>query len=135
MWRYLGPVLLFSILFNVSKFFELKVTTTKEGIQTHICLYLAFIIHLLMLWIIYSGTYGYDFTPLRTNPTYSAVTNWLRLIFLGALPLSIIIYFNVKVYQDVKERSSRNAKRKCEKILRNVKVSAYFLCLISFALP
>ena len=75
----------------------------------------------------YSGTYGYDFTPLRTNPTYSAVTNWLRLIFLGALPLSIIIYFNVKVYQDVKERSSRNAKRKCEKILRNVKVSAYIL--------
>ena len=75
----------------------------------------------------YSGTYGYDFTPLRTNPTYSAVTNWLRLIFLGALPLSIIIYFNVKVYQDVKERSSRNAKRKCEKITRNVKVSAYIL--------
>ena len=81
----------------------------------------------------YSGTYGYDFTPLRTNPTYSAVTNWLRLIFLGALPLSIIIYFNVKVYQDVKERSSRNAKRKCEKILRNVKVSAYIFFLeISF---
>ena len=77
----------------------------------------------------FSGTYGYDFTPLRTNPTYSAVTNWLRLIFLGALPLSIIIYFNVKVYQDVKERSSRNAKRKCEKILRNVKVSAYIFFL------
>ena len=77
----------------------------------------------------HSGTYGYDFTPLRTNPTYSAVTNWLRLIFLGALPLSIIIYFNVKVYQDVKERSSRNAKRKCEKITRNVKVSAYIFFL------
>ena len=91
MWRYLGPSLLLAVIMNISKFFELTIIQHEDG------------------------TYGYDLTPLRRNTTYSAVTNWMRLIFMGAVPLVIIIFFNFKVYQDVRERSLRNFKRKSTK--------------------
>ena len=91
MWRYLGPSLLLAVIMNISKFFELTIIQHEDG------------------------TYGYDLTPLRRDTTYSAVTNWLRLIFMGAVPLVIIIFFNFKVYQDVRERSLRNFRRKSTK--------------------
>ena len=108
MWRYLGPSLLLAVLMNISKFFELTIITHEDG------------------------SYGYDLTPLRRDTTYSAVTNWLRLIFMGAVPLVIIIFFNFKVYQDVRERSLRNFKRKSTKFPKSsdkIKVSYVFLLL------
>ena len=106
MWRYLGPSLLLAVIMNISKFFELTIIQHEDG------------------------TYGYDLTPLRRNTTYSAVTNWMRLIFMGAVPLVIIIFFNFKVYQDVRERSLRNFKRKSTKFPKSsakVKVSYVLL--------
>ena len=106
MWRYLGPSILLAVIMNISKFFELTIIQHEDG------------------------TYGYDLTPLRRNTTYSAVTNWMRLIFMGAVPLVIIIFFNFKVYQDVRERSLRNFKRKSTKFPKSsakVKVSYVFL--------
>ena len=94
MWRYLGPVLLVAVLINVTKFFELCVVTTKEG------------------------KYDFSVTDLRRNITYSTITNWTRLIFMGALPLVIIVYFNIKVYQDVRERSAKNFKKRNQQVRR-----------------
>ena len=83
MWRYLLPVLLFSCLINVTKFFETYVDKLPDG------------------------SYTYSISPLRKNKTYSALTNWMRVILLSALPLMIIIYFNMKIFKDIKERSLR----------------------------
>ena len=55
MWfRYLGPVLLLSLMINLSKFFEIVVVKSEEG------------------------NYTYEVTPLRTNRTYSVGTMWIR---------------------------------------------------------
>ena len=94
MWRYLGPVLVVSVLINITKFFELCVVTTEEG------------------------KYNFSVTDLRRNITYSTITNWTRLIFMGALPLVIIVYFNMKVYQDVRERSAKNFKKRNQQVRR-----------------
>jgi hypothetical protein len=83
MWRYLGPVIGFASLINVSKFFEAYVTTREDG------------------------SFTIEVTPLRRNTTYSAITNWIRLIFLSSLPILVILFFNLKVYRDVRERSQR----------------------------
>ena len=53
-----------------------------------------------------------EISDLRRNNIYSAITNWMRLIFLSFLPLVIIIFFNIKVYKDIKERSKRSFELK-----------------------
>ena len=88
MWRYLTPVLLLSVLINISKFFEGSVS------QNH------------------DGEYIFRVTSLRQHPTYSAITNWMRLIFLSILPLAIIVFLNYKVYKDVKGRRRQAFERK-----------------------
>lgn len=88
MWRYLVPVLSFSIIINLSKFFELYVAQDEEG------------------------DYTFGISTMRRNQIYSAITNWMRLIFMSALPLFVIIYFNFQVYKDVKERSQRSFDRR-----------------------
>ena len=88
MWRYLIPVLMLAIIINISKFFEAYVITKENG------------------------DYSIKVSNLRRNGIYSAITNWMRLIFMSALPLLIIVFFNFKVYKDVKERSQRSFERK-----------------------
>ena len=96
LWRYLVPVLLLSIMINVSKFFEVYVARTDAG-----------------------DNYQLKISPLRKNATYSTITNWMRLIFMSALPLLIIVFFNFKVYKDVKERSQRSYERKSLKVVNS----------------
>ena len=87
MWRYLGPTLIASVLLNIPKFFELCVVQNSDG------------------------TYTNDITDLRRNTTYSVIAIWSRLILTGSLPLLVIIFFNIKTYQDVRERRLRTFRR------------------------
>ena len=54
---------------------------------------------------------------MRKHAIYSGITNWMRMIFMSILPLLIIVFFNFKVYKDVKERSQRSFERKSVKIV------------------
>ena len=99
-------------MINISKFFEVYVSPPTEEIVN----------------------YQLKISPLRKNATYSTITNWMRLIFMSALPLLIIVFFNFKVYNDVKERSQRSYERKSLKVVNNsttkvkqIKVSAHSL--------
>ena len=87
MWRYLGPTLIASVLLNIPKFFELYVVQNSDG------------------------TYTNNITDLRRNTTYSVIAIWSRLILTGSLPLLVIIFFNFKTYQDVRERRLRTFRR------------------------
>ena len=87
MWRYLGPTLIASVLLNIPKFFELCVVQNSDG------------------------EYSNNITDLRRNTTYSVIAIWSRLILTGSLPLFVIIFFNFKTYQDVRERRLRTFRR------------------------
>ena len=87
MWRYLGPTLIASVLLNIPKFFELCVVENSDG------------------------EYSNNITDLRRNTTYSVIAIWSRLILTGSLPLFVIIFFNFKTYQDVRERRLRTFRR------------------------
>ena len=67
---------------------------------------------------------------MRKHAIYSGITNWMRMIFMSILPLLIIVFFNFKVYKDVKERSQRSFERKSVKIVSSnnlTKVDFFYL--------
>ena len=103
LWRYLLPVLFTSIAINVTKFFELEMLTKSNG------------------------DISYIVSDMRKNAIYSGITNWMRMIFMSILPLVIIVFFNFKVYNDVKERSQRSFERKSVKIVSSTKVKTIII--------
>ena len=46
-------------------------------------------------------------TWLRIHPTYSAYVNWSQSIVLGFAPAVMLIYFNTKIYLDIRWVSPR----------------------------
>ena len=88
MFRYVGPVLLLALLLNITKFFEGYVVRKDNG---------RFIIRI---------------SNLRKNPLYSAITKWSRSMFLGVIPLGLILYFNGKVFLKLHQNSKRHPRNK-----------------------
>ncbi len=41
-------------------------------------------------------------TELRINPSYSIYVNWSQTLVLGLIPAILLIYFNTKIYLDVR---------------------------------
>ena len=88
MFRYVGPVLLLALLMNITKFFEAYVDRRNNG---------RFIIRI---------------SSLRKNPLYSAITKWSRSMFLGVIPLGLILYFNAKVFVKLHQNNKRHPRNK-----------------------
>ncbi|TRY77341.1 hypothetical protein TCAL_10524 [Tigriopus californicus] len=87
-FRFVFPVIVASVLFSVPKFFESTVVhkynpSTNETIA--------------ML----------NYTAFRVHPTYARYVNWSKLLVQGVLPVTLLIFFNKKIYCDVKERQQR----------------------------
>ena len=81
MWRYVLPVLVASLLLNIPTFFEAYVFRAEDG------------------------KFSLRISSLRMNPLYSSITKWTRLFVLGLIPFAVIIYFNIKVYCKLRERT------------------------------
>ena len=47
---------------------------------------------------------------LRTHPWYSAYNMWSRLLLLGIVPFSLLVFFNAKIYNDIVERRRRRLR-------------------------
>ena len=92
MWRYVLPVLIFSLLLNITKFFEAYVIRAEDG------------------------KFSLRISDMRKNSLYSAITKWTRLLVLGLIPFAIIIYFNIRVYSKLRQRMEERNHR-----LRSVK--------------
>ena len=116
MWRYVLPVLIFSLLLNVTKFFEAYVIRAEDG------------------------KFSLRISDMRKNPLYSAITKWTRLLVLGLIPFAIIIYFNIRVYSKLRQRMEernhrlRSVKARPAKCMngQDVEVSANFRSLEAF---
>ena len=83
--NYSIPVLICSILFNFTKFFEASVTFKKDQELNNLVPVIS-VSHLRLM-------YG-----------YSLYLNWSRLVVLGIIPLLVLIYFNHKIFKIVRSR-------------------------------
>jgi len=43
-----------------------------------------------------------DVTAMRMDPTYSVYVNWSQSIVLGFAPVVLLVYFNSKIYLDIR---------------------------------
>ena len=92
--RYLTPVLVLAILYNINRFFEAE-----------------------LQWEEYceDGNVNCTYTPYRMatqlrmeNETYNVFVLTVRCLVLGLFPLMILGFLNSKIYKDVQERRARN---------------------------
>ena len=44
---------------------------------------------------------------MRIDPVYSSFVNWSQLFVLGIIPVCLLVYFNAKIYSDIRERERR----------------------------
>ena len=81
--KYLLPVVISAIAFNVPRFFEATFYTYVDDLDnaTHVAL---------------------NVTEFRINPIYSTYVNWSQSIVLGFVPAVMLIYFNTKIYIDIR---------------------------------
>lgn len=90
--KYVGPSFVLALVFNIPKLFEAKV----EYVQ------------------LYNETENFQaelqVAALRTHPIYSAYNNWSRLIVLGIVPFTLLVFFNTKIYEDISERRKRRLR-------------------------
>ena len=84
--KYALPITIFSILFNLPKFFETQVVHGEQGSYVEV-------------------------TELRMSTTYVTwYHNWARFLILGIIPFTVICFLNCKIYCAVKQR--RNIARR-----------------------
>lgn len=66
-------------------------------------------------------------TSMRIDPIYSSFVNWSQLIILGILPVCLLVYFNTKIYIDVKEREMRRRPQNQRDVVAMVRSEASVL--------
>ena len=99
--KFLIPVVLLTILFSITKFFDAQVVyETLDGIPASEAVKRPGFNSSQLVPKIH-------FTEFRVNPKYVHKINWSRLLFLGVIPVALLIYFNWKIYLDIKERKRR----------------------------
>ena len=99
--KYVGPCMVLAIVFNIPKFFEAKVeyiAQNRTGAAGE--LKLEDIEYIAELHV----------AEMRTDPIYSAYNNWSRLVVLGIIPFTLLVFFNTKIYEDISERRKRRLR-------------------------
>ena len=81
--KYVVPVFTFAVVFNVPKFLEARIIyANRTGDPNEPSLMV---------------------TDLRLNPDYAIYyNNWTRLAVLGIIPAVMLVFFNAKIYQDIR---------------------------------
>ena len=95
--KYVGPCLALSVFFNIPKFFEAKVEYMPQNRTNPELDFQEFRAELHV-------------AALRTHPIYSAYNNWSRLIVLGIIPFTLLVFFNTRIYEDIRERRKRRLR-------------------------
>ena len=116
--KYLIPVTIISILFNMTKFFEIKL----EWIPIYEILDPTLLNSTLDSNYNNFSLTGYsvqlNVTEFRTNPTYSVTFNWFRCISIGVIPFLLLVYFNTQIYIDIRKQKRRKKARARQFFLR-----------------
>merc|ERR1719232_693026 len=117
LFKYVVPVLSFSSAVNLPKFFESYVEAVKHEIvpdgyklwpDDTVRVNGTLIENLTRADLPYEYEYYIEVTDFRKNTYYTIYyTNWTRLLIMGIIPTVLLIYFNYKIYKDVKHRNRR----------------------------
>ena len=87
--KYVSPITLFAVVFNIPKFFESKVVYTEHDKNVYI-----------------------EVTDLRMSTMYITwYHNWARFIVLGIIPFIAICYLNYKIYLVISERRKSGTRK------------------------
>nr|XP_040563744.1 G-protein coupled receptor daf-37-like [Lepeophtheirus salmonis] len=90
--KYVVPVALFSVIFNIPKFLELHITYSSNSSAPQL-----------------------EATPLRLDANYAIYyNNWTRLLILGIVPFVALVFFNTKIYNDIQVRR----RHRCPKFVK-----------------
>ncbi|XP_059098618.1 FMRFamide peptide receptor frpr-18-like [Tigriopus californicus] len=110
LFKYVIPVVIMAVFVNAPKFFES--TVGEHAILTHPNTSMLQIGNGSVPIQVSDADITYikriEVTDLRKDPTYTIYyNNWTRLMLIGIVPFILLIYFNYKIYQDVKHRNRR----------------------------
>ena len=127
--KYLVPVTVISILFNVTKFFEITYVyiPMKPGNRSALAIdpnatfdngTMMFDLNtsaadsqVSMLPNVTEYRVVLNITEFRMDPNYSIYFNWTRFVILGVIPFILLIFFNAQIYWDIRKRRKRKMAR------------------------
>ena len=133
--KYLVPVTVISILFNVTKFFEITyvyipiergnkstelqtVSSDTTGNLTELfdTTDVSVAVNesdsaVLDLSNVTEYRVILNITEFRMDPNYSIYFNWTRFVILGVIPFILLIFFNAQIYWDIRKRRKRKMAR------------------------
>ena len=117
---YLIPVFFISVLFNITKFFEVYAVFPEDEMRKYLdTLTDQFSNNSLVYETNFTTMFSalpklpparVDITDFRKHPMYSIYFNWFRFITNGIIPLILLIYFNAKIYMKIRQRSVNKDK-------------------------
>ena len=93
---YILPVITFSVVYNIPKFFDLKIEEKPKEFADAL--------------VRKNTQFDMQPTDLRNNPAYILwYINVSNLVVTSVVPLLLLTYFNYKIYTSLKERQIRKA--------------------------
>ena len=96
-FKYAFPVVTLAITFNIPKFLEAGIRWC-EPVTNGYC-------HDNLTYSSELVPFVYP-TELRKRPEYTIYyNNWARIFILGVIPTALLIFFNTKIYQDIRVSS------------------------------
>ena len=104
--KYVLPITIFSILFNLPKFLESQVLYRDQEVFMEV-------------------------TDLRMSTTYVTwYHNWARFLILGIIPFTVICFLNSKIYLAVNKRRKTRAKRQDDNlsVVLMMIIASFVLC-------
>ncbi len=101
--KYVIPVLSFSVVFNIPKFFEAEIEYVPDVPPESYDYYDGSGIHNSSSKVDDAALVpSLAVSDLRRNPDYAFYyNNWARLVVLGIMPFAMLVFFNTKIYQDI----------------------------------
>jgi len=116
---YVLPVVVFSTALNIPKFWETELVTASIPDESGTT---------------FVNVTSYILTELRNDPLYiTYYINWTRLLLTGILPVTLLGYFNTKIFRGIKYahvRSNRNSSTSNEMNLAGILVCIVIVFLI-----
>jgi len=133
---YVFPVISFSIILNLPKFFETRIVFNEVSDNQKYNFSSLFFSNVTTLEDIKMTLHPtqritYEMTELRDNPDYIRFyINWCRLLLTCVLPLLSLIYFNYKIFYGIRYthiRSGKSGQREANLAIVLVCIVAVFL--------
>ena len=108
-FKYMVPVTIISIVFNITKFFEIQHVWHPLRNGT-----------LIEDYDIDNTTeyqIGLNITKFRTDPMYSINFNAFRFIMIGVVPFLLLVFFNTQIYLDIRKQRRRKRAAKAKRLV------------------